>query len=506
MTPKVGNKMLQHISLHKQQMNLTSLACWSAAGIAYILMCVIASMHYPGSIVLYVLFTFSSALMLWFSICQRAGYGQMILGIFLWLGIWFKLSAHMVFGYAYIEATGEFTYDPAQFDELLVVATVATLAVCSAWFLFKAYLGKDGANIQSSFSRIGKYIGSKTGINMRFIIVGIALLVLLVNAINLIGGILNVGLVPRTVLFWPGNAVISWLLGCGFSFMIATMLFWSLLQGQKLNAGLWLVIFEGMISSMTMLSRGTYLWHVLPIVCVVWLNKSQLRDMLSRRVLWGFSAIAIFALVVNGAVVNHARDYFYNPQAEQTSQADQGDRGNQHSQANQGNQASQAVIANVGRGLSRLSGLVADRWLGVEGLMAAVGYSQKSVDLWTDLLVEKNAIGYVTRYQLISKSQYVGVDTSKFQFGTVPGPAGFFYLSGSLLLVFAGMFLLALLVVVIEYWVLVMTHNPFLCAVIGVWLANSVAQFGLAPRQQLFQLFINLLAVLLIAFVPDAVL
>jgi len=128
--------------------------------------------------------------------------------------------------------------------------------------------------------------------------------------------------------------------------------------------------------------------------------------------------------------------------------------------------------------------LIVNRWIGIEGAMAISSYSGKGNELLKDMLLEKRELGKVTAYQLVSKSGYQVAD-AKYQFGSMPGITGFLYYGGSLWIVFFAMFGISLFVLLSERAIFAATANPIFCSLYGVTLANTIAQFGMAPRQDL---------------------
>lgn len=74
---------------------------------------------------------------------------------------------------------------------------------------------------------------------------------------------------------------------------------------------------------------------------------------------------------------------------------------------------------------------------------------------------------------------------------------------GSLWVVMLGMGAFSLLILLIERVVDMLTANPLLCSLIGFGVANTVAQFGLMPRQDIPYYFMIFSVVLLIWFVQS---
>ena len=147
--------------------------------------------------------------------------------------------------------------------------------------------------------------------------------------------------------------------------------------------------------------------------------------------------------------------------------------------------------------------LSVDRWVGLEGIMAVVSYPNKGRALIIDAFVEKRTLGGVTKYQEIANSKYQWVDSNVWQFASLPGAVAFLYFSGSFWIILFGMILFAFLVQFLEFLIYKGTRNPILCSLLGVSLANYVAQFGIAPAQGSVYLLMIFVGVLTIAIVQN---
>lgn len=468
------------------QFNRTDFSGFSMVVAVHLITLILVAFRYPGSALIYVTFTIVSAIMLFMGFYRQFDYGLPILSIFLWLGGWFKLTFHLYFGTSYVEPIGGFSFSADQYDELLIVGVVANIAVCVVFIISKIYI-KTSSTQRRLLGDDGRPRSKMVGFPIMLGIVVIAVVV--VNYFNVYLGMYQTGVVAKTIFIWPINAVFGWILSMGLLMAISILLYFSCLMGRWKFTIVFIVIFEAIISASSVSSRGLYVVHVLPFIFSIWTNRVSLK--FKKKSLIFLIIITIGGFLGSGTFVNISRNYAYS---EQGVSADQ-----KSPQQAALEMASSQGAAFVSQGLTSLAMLAVDRWIGIEGIMVAVGYPEKSLELFGDLLVEKPKIGYITRYQYISNAGYQYMDANKFQFLTLPGPAGMFYLSGSLLVVFVGMALLVLLMILVERWVWVLTGNPFLCAVIGVWMANGVAQFGVAPRQLLIQLFMHCIGVVFVA-------
>lgn len=139
--------------------------------------------------------------------------------------------------------------------------------------------------------------------------------------------------------------------------------------------------------------------------------------------------------------------------------------------------------------LNKILNLAGDRWLGLEGVMAVSSYDKLNFELLKNSLIEKSQLGKINIYQYISNSHYKDMDNNKFSFGTIPGPIAFLYYSGSLIIVFFGMFLFTILLFFLELLVNYFYKSAILVSYLGIYFANIVAQFGILPINTLKSMF-----------------
>ena len=135
--------------------------------------------------------------------------------------------------------------------------------------------------------------------------------------------------------------------------------------------------------------------------------------------------------------------------------------------------------------------------------MAISSYPHKGMDVLKAAFFEKRSIGDIDLYQDVSKSVYKYVDTSDFQFATMPGMIAFLYYSDSWLIVFLGMMLTVFLLVSFEYIVMKLTDNPIICSLLGFSSANVIAQFGVCPSQMVPYFIMIFIAVVFIALIQS---
>jgi hypothetical protein len=241
-----------------------------------------------------------------------------------------------------------------------------------------------------------------------------------------------------------------------------------------------MVAMEGFFSATSLLSRGAYIFHVAPTYLSAYLNKKMLVGCYFNRMLkLGIVAISLFLLSLYLSGIYREKIYSDKPIEE----------------------IGISGISGIGGIITRLA---VDRWIGLEGLMVVQSNNNKSDRLILEGLMEKREIGKNTMYMEMSRPVYYSVvDKTKFQFTEIPGPVAFWWYSGSLWMVGLGLFFLTIFTLVMENMVVKINKNPILSAVLGGLVANTVAQFGVAPMSSLTQIMVTVVGITLIGLVQS---
>jgi hypothetical protein len=266
--------------------------------------------RYPGSPLLYAGFTVLFTLMLLSGIYRRPSYGYLFLVVFLWLGFWLKLTVHSIFRYDYVEPIGFFDGSAAAWDGALWVPMAASMGILVGRGLYGLIARRGMPITPDSACAPAWYPSARTALWTLLIAVTVGL-----AAVNSIYGIQQSGLTPRTILFWPLNAVIYWLLSTGLSMCIATLLWWDICVKKDISLSIYAVFGEAFVSSMSLLSRGLYLFHIVPPLLAIYRNKNHLVWRGHRKFLLVIVISSIF-FVVSLSFVSTLRSYLYQPTAD----------------------------------------------------------------------------------------------------------------------------------------------------------------------------------------------
>lgn len=439
--------------------------------------------HYVGSKTLFTLFSLVSLALLFSGLYRTASFGYLFLSVFMWLGFWFKLTTNfLLLGYfPFGESVGNFNSSADAWDMVLYVAMAGSLGlilggeICRA-FRPKIYARVEWARAPSWYHAVRKWLW-----------VCIIVATIVGAVFNTIFGIHQVGVAPRTFLPWPTHALLAWFLNIGAALMIAVLVCWDVALRKNIGLPVYAMLGEAFITTVSIISRAAFSFHVISQVIAMYQRK-DITQQYSRKQLLFFVAAVAFLLFSSIAAVSFLRDFQYagsmaTPAPEPVSVSTLASKNASTLPAEPDGQPGKMVSSFR---WILIHQLVVNRWIGIEGAMAISSYAEKNNTLLGSMLVEKREIGKVTAYQEVSKSGYQTPD-AKFQFGSMPGMSGFLYYSGSLWVVFAGMIGIAIFVFLSERIIFWMTSNPIICSLYGMFLANTVAQFGMTPRQDVPQ-------------------
>lgn len=446
-------------------------------------MLVLAWPNNPGSAAQLIFFA-AGAFAMALSAAVARSYSALCLAAFLWLGLWLKFIVHLSYLPALVEPIGAFDGSIGQYDTVMLASGVAFFAAALSFLLAPMLrlgtiqLGPDVAKLPYSvaWSQFWTYLA----------LLGLCIAIAVIN-VQL--GIFQVGIVPLTILPKPGNALISLFLTTGYFFAISYFIHCDLTKGRSVVAGLITLILAAALMSCSLLSRGVVVFHVasvlLALAGITWRQRTGRALVLFAGALV-LSGAAVFTTV---GYVEAGRQIGFAPQTGPITEV---------SSERLGGILKSAAFAGANNTAKVIAQLAVGRWIGVEGVMVAAGNAGNSPELMAGMLSERAAIGKTGQYQYLSNSIYVTQNGERFQFATLPGPVGAFLFSGSVIYVFFGMLVLCLLAMAYEKLSQLLSQSVFITCFIAVFAANNVAQFGLAPVNQLPQ--IGYMVVLLVGF------
>ena len=505
-----------------------------ASLIVWLVLFAIGLAGYSGSKATYALFSLVTATMLVTGFRQVSSYGYLFLTVFLWLGFWLKATLHTILSYPFVEPVGSFVGGAEAWDDVLHVAIVASLGVMLGKILFDLMTSRITPRRQEIMPVAPPWYAK----SRKWLWLAVTFTAAAALLINLKYGVHLIGLAPRTVLMWPLNAIVAWLLNIGLATGIAVLLWWDIALKKNLTIPVYAIIVEALISSVSILSRAVYVFHAIP---QLW----ALHRLKHISLGWSRAKIALLAvfsvvfLVVSISAVTTFRNYLYQSSAYSSTayqvavaesevvvgaiaevqlkiknsspaesqalkipmrelQAEElklklrviKEKAKSIEAMKSGSAQSKILMNEFGYQItggfpSLILQLSVDRWIGLEGILAVQSYPKKNMGLLWHALSENPAAGKADTYQVVSNSIYLKSDGTKFRFATLPGAAAFLYYSDSLIIVMLGMVFFSLAVLVVELFIINITANPILCSLYGSVMANNVVQFGVSPRHNL---------------------
>lgn len=270
------------------------------------LVLLIYGLNYPGSKFIYLLFTVVFSLMLLTGMSKRTHYGYLFLVIALWLGFWVKITVHLLLKYPYAEPIGRFDGSAGAWDGVLWVAISASAGVMMGKFFiqfigikYARIVSIDRAKVPAWYPAFRKWLWP----------LAIAIF-LCVGALNLMLGIQQIGLVPRTILPWPLNALIAWQVSIGCALSLTVLLWWEIGSKRRILLSVYALLIEAMISTTTLLSRGVYIFHTVPQFFALYENRRSLVGITMAKIAVLILAFAVL-LVITISGVTTFRAYLY---------------------------------------------------------------------------------------------------------------------------------------------------------------------------------------------------
>lgn len=470
-----------------------------ALGLFWLMLFVAGLLNFAGSRLVYTLFSITSLAMLLSGVYRQVSYGYLFLVIFLWLGFWFKLTANLLlFGhFPFGEPVGSFNSSAHAWNQVLWIAMAGSTGVMLGRFLYALFRPVPSAD--TARAKAPSWYPA-----VRMWLWAVILLATAVLAIvNIFYGIHQIGVAPRTIFPWPLNALVAWILNIGAALAIAVLIWWDTAGKKNLMLPLYAMLGEAFLSTVSVISRSAFPFHAIPPMLAL-MGRNATSERYSRKQVLLLLATFAGLFLASIAAVSILRDYQYAaskaiPTPTPISVIASTPGTSEPIPAETSDSPAKAISSFR---LILIHQLFVNRWIGLEGVMAVSSYAEKSGTLWWEMLTEIREPGKATAYQKVSNSGYQTAD-AKYQFASMPGISGFLYYSGSLWLVVGGLAVFSAFAIVSERIIFLLTRNPLLCSLYGMTLANTIAQFGMTPRQDIPQYLMMYAAILAIWFVQS---
>ncbi len=408
---------------------------------------------YPGSALVYLIFTLVFQVLFLSGFRKNRIFFDLFAGFFLWMGFWAKLSGTLLLlnGW-FVEPVGNFDFSGPAYDKTLLLASCAALALLAASFLRERIFSYAAVKADSpSVKETEAYSGMRLRLWGAFVSV-----VLLMAVANIYLGIYQRGLPPRTHLPSLLISGMTLLLLFGLAGVGTVLLQLEIKLRRNFALPAVLVLLESFFSNVSMLSRGMIL-NGSAVLMGGWDTLRRYSIRLGFFSTTGFAALFVALFAASIAAVNYLR-------AEKFSAAPSPPSVN---------------ITEVTPFHSFIC-----RWVGLEGVMGVSSFPDKGWPLFKEALTERFQSTGTSFYdrRLVKDSPYRREGIEEKHFITLPGLVAFLYYPGSVIFLFAGVFLAALVAAGFEYFAFAASgRNLIFSALIGQIIASRYAHFGYAP-------------------------
>ncbi len=399
---------------------------------------------YPGSGFVFVSFNLSFFGLAILIFPQPRLYVYTFLAAFLALGFWAKTLIHTIWATGFLEPVGDFADTAEEWDRALIAASCAALAVIAVRSGHLAYWWTRQCGGEPANGRAPDWF-----VRWRCPVwISSIVLVIAVNAANLHFAFFQIGMNPKLILPMRGNVLLAWLVNIGFALWVAAVLWWDHKnERQALGPNLIASMLEAFFSSVSTFSRIVYPLHAGPYWLAIWERRKELADVMRGRRLvvlisWFMLFFAASIVTVFGLRIIHYTSGSMTMRSSMTYE---------------------------------LPKLFIQRWVGLEGLLTAGATPNRGRELLIAAIKDDPKQGVRSLFQGLAKVKS-SVDPAKFTFLTNAGPVAILLLSGSFMVVFLGMALIAAILILTEDINRKWTGNPLLLTVSGAGLANVICQ------------------------------
>jgi len=445
---------------------------------------ILTFLEYKGQGYIYILFTIVSNALLYFGFRKNAIFFDTFIGVFLWLGFWFKLSFRVVFLEGqFNEKVGNFDGSGAAFDYALLVVSCGLFGFLIFSFIREKFVFTYPEKISDVADKgLCEFYEN----HRKYILSAFVFLFVIVAVSNVYYGIYQRGAIPRTILPYGLGGIYTWLLFFGLASVSALVLRYEFTLTKKTTYAVAIIcLLESFISNVSLLSRGMII-NTSALVYGVMKSLRIYNIKSSLRYLGSIFFVFLILFVSSVFLVNYMRTAAF--------------------QEKLGAYKSDEVYHDFFKSLAgneRTTRLIfIDRWVGMESVLAVSSYPARGWDLWKAAWGESLTYNKLSFYdEHLITSQYRNTDLTKHHYISVPGIIAFCFYPGSFFFLFICTFMLGAIATIIEISVYKLGgKNIILCALLAQVVAYRYAHFGYAPGRSylLFgALYLNLILIYL---------
>ncbi|TWC34980.1 hypothetical protein FBY03_11125 [Pseudomonas sp. SJZ079] len=397
-------------------------------------------------------------------------YSHFFLILFLFLGFCLKFNAHLFFDYPFVEPVGDFSGSPQEWDRALAGGAAAALGVVVFKFLqliwyyfYPSVRSAAGQLVPNWYLRFPGFMW-----------VSLILFSVVLYVTNYFFAFYQTGVNSRLVLPFGLGAVFAWLCYCGSIIVFYLMLDWEYFRRKDRTWPLvWSLCLLGVLVSVSLLSRATVVLLFLSFSMVLIFHKKDLLLQLWGSWRWRILVLPVLSLFISLVLVSWFRMNTYHYESSAVSAMPVPERST----------ASQIEPSPLeGTGMTptlmfvEVMRLGVDRWIGLEGMLVFAASDARGLPVFKSILSESPGTGINSIFQQLSNSPYKLM--KDFTYLTLPGASALLFSSGSLMITFGGMLLLAMFLSLFECFTFWASQSRFVTSWMGVLMANAVCQMS----------------------------
>jgi len=454
---------------------------------------------YDGSKIYYFLFTIISFYLLFFSFRKKSFFYENFLGVFLFLGFWFKFSIILALNLGYGEGIDGLNQKitSQNFDDALVISFFGFLGFIFFGHFREIYLNypKKIHTLDLSFL-YNKYRNA--------IIFVFACLIIAISFSNIYFKIYQRGMIGESY-----NFLISGIIKTSLLYFLAlissVILFFDLASYKRVFLSIiFLILLESFLSSVSMLSRGM-IFNSLALIFGIYKMSNKININLSIMFFLKTLVVLFIFFFVSLSLVNSLRTYYFLGNNLSDNKSIIIDKNNKISEEKE--VTAQLIDNNKKINIfysSKILNLIIYRWVGIESLLIVSKNIEKlNFNFFKKSLGESfnaNAPSFYEQ-EFNLKPEFHERTNKNLKGNTLPGFIAFLFFPGSYIVLFFSVALFCLVATIFEF----LTYKSFgknliASSLVAMTIAYRYIHFGYLPKQS-YLLFGSIIGIISIVFI-----
>ncbi len=449
---------------------------------------------YPGNKLIYLLFSLIFNLYLIYSIKKEAFFFDFFFSILLWLGFWFKFSIQMIFlKNRFPEGVGSFDFKSSSFDDVLMICIFSQLSLVILSYVIRNYVfNYSFVNFKTKNLPKLNHINNKKALIISLLFI---LCFTILYIFNHYFSIYQKGIHYEGNLNFIIYNLIVWLIKIGLPAIVSIIVYYSLLLDFKPYRvkSFYISILESFFSSISQISRAM-IFNPFSILFGVYKLNQYKKNIYSQNDLKRMFFYLITFFLISLFVSSELRNKFYNLE-------------------NKDNLDSNKMFEKKFTShFSTIIRLAANRWVGIEGVMASYSLNEKSINFFLSSFKEKYSYSETFYETKVKKNEkvykfdevqnfYTKQDLKHIRIFT-PGIIGFLLYSGSKVLVCLMISFIYIFCILLEFIIFKFSKNNLIfTSLMSNILAYHLIHFGYMPQNSykvILGIFLGLIMIMTI--------